>query len=140
MTSARTGGSGDAETLPDLENVGVSLADYEESVAFCYATFLLPGHAAVFRDHFQGRPLLPAIGLLYLCDWMIRRWQGENSRVTHLRRVRFTEPVRPDLRLQIELTRIDSLRLSMVARSESAEHGSGELSISATPPKAAPHS
>ncbi len=140
MTSARTGGSEKEAALPDLDSVGVSLANYEESRVLCRATFLLPCHAALFRDHFPGQPLMPAIGLLYLCDWMIRRWRGGNVRIATLRRVRFTEPVRPDVRLEIELTWRGSQRLSMLARSESGEHGSGELCILAIPRQEAENS
>lgn len=116
--------------LPDLDSMGISLASYEESVPLCRAAFALPDKAAIFRGHFPGRPLLPAIGLLYLCDWMIRRWRGADVRIVALRRVKFTKPVQADVRLQIELTQLGPQRLGMVARSESAEHGSGELRIS----------
>ena len=115
--------------LPDLDSMGISLASYEESVPLCRAAFDLPDGTPIFRDHFPGRPLLPAIGLLYLCDWTIRRWLGTDVRITALRRVKFTNLVQPEVRLLIELTRVDSQRLGLVARSGSAEHCSGELDI-----------
>jgi 3-hydroxymyristoyl/3-hydroxydecanoyl-(acyl carrier protein) dehydratase len=109
--------------------MGISLANYEESVPLCRADFDLPGAAPIFRDHFPGRPLLPAIGLLYLCDWTLRRWLGADVRIVALRRVKFTNPVQPEVRLQIELTQVDSQRLGLVARSGSVQHCSGELHI-----------
>lgn len=124
--------------LVELEKCGLALAEYRANDDSCAAVFDLPADAAVFRDHFPGRPLLPAIGLLALCDWMMRRWCGPDVRLSGLRKVKFTEPIKPPLRLQIELSRIDSSRVGMVVRSSDVEHATGEWCIGEpAPPQAA---
>jgi hypothetical protein len=119
----------DAVSLVSLESMGVSLVNFEDNPAVCQAEFVLPEHAATFRDHFPGRPLLPAIGLISLCDWMIGRWLGDAVGLASLKRVRFTLPIVPEMRLEIQLTRRGGDRLRMVARSAAGEHTSGELGL-----------
>ena len=119
--------------LTMLENLGVSLVKFEENPAVCQAELFLPEHSAAFKDHFPGRPLLPAIGLISLCEWMIRRWLGDDARLVSLKRVKFTRPVIPGLRLQIQLSRRGADRLRMVAHSSAGDHSSGELGLHLEP-------
>lgn len=115
--------------LVSLDSMGVSFVKFEDNPAVCQAEFVLPEHAAIFRDHFPGRPLLPAIGLISLCDWMLGRWLGDAVGLAFLRRVKFTLPMVPEMRLEIHLTRRDVDRLRMVSRSAAGEHASGELGL-----------
>ena len=124
-------------SLAELKNLGIVLVDYCEGAHSCSAAFDLPDHAAVFRDHFPGRPLLPAIGLLALCDWMMQRWCGPDVRLSGLRKVKFTEPIQPPTRLHIELTRLDRSRVGMVVRSRELEHSTGEWCLGEAAPSEA---
>ena len=62
------------------------MAAFEGGPANCHGELLLASDAAMFRDHFPGQPLLPAIGLIHLCEILIRHWLGDATRLQGLRR------------------------------------------------------
>jgi 3-hydroxymyristoyl/3-hydroxydecanoyl-(acyl carrier protein) dehydratase len=117
---------------PEADSMGISITGYESSPSGCHAEFDLPDHAAVFRDHFPDQPLMPAIGLLSLCEQLVKRWRGTDVQIVALRKIKFTRMITPGIELQLELTFLDSDRYAMVARSTQGEHASGELATTST--------
>lgn len=67
-----------------------------------------PAGSSWFSGHFPGEPILPGIALLSVAEEAIirdARARGEVVRIKALRRVRFTQPVRPGENLVVHLTR-----------------------------------
>jgi acyl carrier protein len=61
-----------------------------------------------FGGHFPGRPILPGIAILSMVAEMVRHAglrRERPVRISGMRRVRFRQPVRPDERLSIEISR-----------------------------------
>lgn len=60
-----------------------------------------------FSGHFPGEPILPGIAILSMVKDVLRHSaakKGHRIRVSHIRRVRFKLPVRPNQMLKILLT------------------------------------
>jgi 3-hydroxyacyl-[acyl-carrier-protein] dehydratase len=67
----------------------------------------LPADSLWFCGHFPGEPILPGIALINIAWQTIIRdaeKKGEEMRLNALRRVRFTQPVRPGENLSFVIT------------------------------------
>lgn len=74
------------------------------------ARVCVPQDSIWFTGHFPGEPILPGIALLHtVYEAILRegRDRGESVKVSSLRRIRFTGPVRPGETLLLSLTRED---------------------------------
>lgn len=70
----------------------------------------VPHESIWFAGHFPGEPILPGIALVYAaCEAILRQAEdkGESLKVSSLKRVRFTGPVRPGDTLLLSLNRED---------------------------------
>lgn len=70
----------------------------------------VPEDCIWFTGHFPGEPILPGIALIHAVYEAIERSEqerGESVRISSLRRIRFTGPVRPGDKLLLSLTRED---------------------------------
>jgi 3-hydroxymyristoyl/3-hydroxydecanoyl-(acyl carrier protein) dehydratase len=71
------------------------------------AQAFVPPNSPWFSGHFPGEPILPGIALIHLVWQAIIRDAGERReefRLHTLKRVRFTQPVRPGESLSIVIT------------------------------------
>ena len=70
----------------------------------------VPQDSIWFTGHFPGEPILPGIALIHTVYEAIERdaqVRGESVRLSSLRRIRFTGPVRPGEKLLLSLTSED---------------------------------
>jgi 3-hydroxymyristoyl/3-hydroxydecanoyl-(acyl carrier protein) dehydratase len=59
-----------------------------------------------FSGHFPGEPILPGIALVYIAEQAIIQYalaKGEQIQLHTLKRVRFTQPVRPGETLSLNI-------------------------------------
>lgn len=74
------------------------------------ARVCVPQDSIWFTGHFPGEPILPGIALVHMVYEAIERdaqGRGEAVRLSSLRRIRFTGPVRPGENLLLSLTSED---------------------------------
>jgi 3-hydroxyacyl-[acyl-carrier-protein] dehydratase len=67
----------------------------------------VPTDSLWFSGHFPGEPILPGIALIHLVEQAIVRVAGERNeeiQLAALKRVRFTQPVRPGESLSLKIT------------------------------------
>jgi 3-hydroxyacyl-[acyl-carrier-protein] dehydratase len=67
----------------------------------------VPSDSPWFSGHFPGEPILPGIALIYMVEQAIiddALAKGEQVQVHTLKRVRFTQPVRPGENLSLNIT------------------------------------
>jgi 3-hydroxyacyl-[acyl-carrier-protein] dehydratase len=70
----------------------------------------VPEDSIWFTGHFPGEPILPGIALVNTVYDAIKRDaqdRGESVKISSLRRIRFTGPVRPGEKLSLSLTSED---------------------------------
>jgi 3-hydroxymyristoyl/3-hydroxydecanoyl-(acyl carrier protein) dehydratase len=75
------------------------------------AQVFVPEDAVWFLGHFPGQPILPGIAVVHAVYEIIltdAQDHGENVRVSSLKRIRFTGPVRPGDTLLISMTGDDA--------------------------------
>ena len=68
----------------------------------------VPPASPWFSGHFPGEPILPGIALIYMVEQAIIRHterRGEQINLSALRRVRFTQPVKPGENLSLNISR-----------------------------------
>lgn len=66
----------------------------------------VPTDSLWFSGHFPGEPILPGVALIYLAEQAIiheAAERGEKIRLETLKRVRFTQPVRPGENLSLTI-------------------------------------
>jgi len=71
----------------------------------------VPPDSLWFSGHFPGEPILPGVALVYLAEQAIIRQAKENGEamsLNALRKVRFTQPVRPGAKLAVHISRDDT--------------------------------
>ena len=74
------------------------------------AKVCVPESCIWFTGHFPGEPILPGIALVHTVYEIIQRDaqdRGESVRISSLKRIRFTGPVRPGETLLLNLTSED---------------------------------
>ena len=74
------------------------------------ASGCVPEDCIWFTGHFPGEPILPGIALIHTVYEAIERSEqerGDSVRISSLKRIRFTGPVRPGDKLLLRLTRED---------------------------------
>lgn len=74
------------------------------------AQIYVPNDSVWFAGHFPGEPILPGIALVHLaCEAILKEAEnkGESVKISFLKRVRFTGPVRPGDTLLLSLSRED---------------------------------
>ena len=67
----------------------------------------VPADSPWFSGHFPGEPILPGIALVHLVEQAIEREalkKGEGFQFHSLKRVRFTQPVRPGDTLSVNIS------------------------------------
>jgi 3-hydroxymyristoyl/3-hydroxydecanoyl-(acyl carrier protein) dehydratase len=67
----------------------------------------VPAASPWFSGHFPGEPILPGIALVYMVEQAIIQdalQKGEQVQLHALKRVRFTQPVRPEDALSVSIT------------------------------------
>ena len=83
-----------------LKEVKVSNHNYIEALAD------VPADSPWFSGHFPGEPILPGIALIYMAEQAIIQdalAKGEQVQLHALKRVRFTQPVRPGETLSLNI-------------------------------------
>jgi hypothetical protein len=65
--------------------------------------FTIPAESAYFDGHFPGFPLLPAVAQFELVIRLASRYLGTGLNVSRLKRIKFSNMVRPGNRLRLEL-------------------------------------
>jgi len=71
------------------------------------ALVYVPADSSWFIGHFPGEPILPGIALIHMAEQAIIRHtekRGEQVKLLMLRRVRFTQPVRPGETLSLNIS------------------------------------
>jgi 3-hydroxyacyl-[acyl-carrier-protein] dehydratase len=66
-----------------------------------------PADSPWFSGHFPGEPILPGIALVHMVEQAIKQHalaKGDKIRLHALKRVKFTQPVRPDETLSVSIT------------------------------------
>jgi 3-hydroxymyristoyl/3-hydroxydecanoyl-(acyl carrier protein) dehydratase len=84
-----------------LKEIKVSNYNYIEALAD------VPADSPWFSGHFPGEPILPGIALVYIAQRAIIQdalAKGEQVLLHALKRVRFTQPVRPGETLSLNIT------------------------------------
>jgi 3-hydroxymyristoyl/3-hydroxydecanoyl-(acyl carrier protein) dehydratase len=84
-----------------LKEVKISNHNYIEALAD------VPVDSPWFSGHFPGEPILPGIALVYMAEQAIIQYglaKGEQVQLHTLKRVRFTQPVRPGETLSLNIT------------------------------------
>lgn len=84
-----------------LKEIKVSNHNYIEALAG------VPADSPWFSGHFPGEPILPGIALVYMAEQAIVQGalaKGEQVLLHALKRVRFTQPVRPGETLSINIS------------------------------------
>jgi 3-hydroxymyristoyl/3-hydroxydecanoyl-(acyl carrier protein) dehydratase len=84
-----------------LKEIKVSNHNYIEALADA------PADSPWFSGHFPGEPILPGIALIYMAEQAIVQdalTKGEQVQLHALKRVRFTQPVRPGETLSLNIT------------------------------------
>lgn len=84
-----------------LKEIKVSNHNYIEALAG------VPADSPWFSGHFPGEPILPGIALVYMAEQAIIQGalaKGEQVLLHALKRVRFTQPVRPGETLSINIS------------------------------------
>ncbi len=95
--------------------------------------FLLPQHSRVFKDHFPERPLLPAIGLLYLCDWSVQHWFEADVALSGAQRLKFLHPVAAGQELRIMFSTPLNGRIKFIAQAGDQLHARGTVVVHSSP-------
>jgi 3-hydroxymyristoyl/3-hydroxydecanoyl-(acyl carrier protein) dehydratase len=83
-----------------LKEIKVSNHNYIEALAE------VPADSPWFSGHFPGEPILPGIALIYMAEQAIVQdalAKGEQVQLHALKRVRFTQPVRPGETLSLNI-------------------------------------
>jgi 3-hydroxymyristoyl/3-hydroxydecanoyl-(acyl carrier protein) dehydratase len=83
-----------------LKEIKVSNHNYIEALAE------VPADSPWFSGHFPGEPILPGIALIYMAEQAIIQdalAKGEQVQLHTLKRVRFTQPVRPGETLSLNI-------------------------------------
>jgi 3-hydroxymyristoyl/3-hydroxydecanoyl-(acyl carrier protein) dehydratase len=83
-----------------LKEIKVSNHNYIEAIAD------VPVDSPWFSGHFPGEPILPGIALVYMAEQAIIQdalAKGEQVQLHTLKRVRFTQPVRPGETLSLNI-------------------------------------
>ena len=83
-----------------LKEIKVSNHNYIEALAD------VPADSPWFSGHFPGQPILPGIALVYMAEQAIIQdalAKGEQLQLHTLKRVRFTQPVRPGETLSLNI-------------------------------------
>lgn len=84
-----------------LKEIKVSNHNYIEALAD------VPADSPWFSGHFPGEPILPGIALIYMAEQAIVQYalaKGEQVQLHALKRVRFTQPVRPEETLSLNIS------------------------------------
>ena len=84
-----------------LKEIKVSNHNYIEALAG------VPADSPWFSGHFPGEPILPGIALIYMAEQAIIQdalAKGEKVQLHALKRVRFTQPVRPGETLSLSIS------------------------------------
>jgi 3-hydroxymyristoyl/3-hydroxydecanoyl-(acyl carrier protein) dehydratase len=84
-----------------LKEIKVSNHNYIEALADA------PADSPWFSGHFPGEPILPGIALIYMAEQAIVQdalAKGEQVQLHALKRVRFTQPVRPGETLLLNIS------------------------------------
>ena len=84
-----------------LKEIKVTNDNYIEALAD------VPADSPWFLGHFPGEPILPGIALVYIVEQAIIQdalKKGEQVQLNALKRVRFTQPVRPGETLSVSIT------------------------------------
>ena len=76
---------------------------FEQASATSFV-YKLPADFPAFKGHFEGHPLLPAIGQLSFCADAASRLIGKPVEIKTIKRAKFVGPVLPDMRLEIKFT------------------------------------
>lgn len=74
--------------------------DSEQIVAEIQA----PQNSPWFSGHFPGQPILPGIAQLGMVFDAIRHFGSPDMKITHIRRVRFKQMIRPNDHLRVMVT------------------------------------
>jgi uncharacterized membrane protein/acyl-coenzyme A synthetase/AMP-(fatty) acid ligase/3-hydroxymyristoyl/3-hydroxydecanoyl-(acyl carrier protein) dehydratase len=85
--------------LGDMEKI---IEKTEDSVSM---EFSIPGTSPYFDGHFPGFPILPAVAQSELVIRFARRYFGTTLSPLEIKRVKFTNFIRPDLRLLLKLSK-----------------------------------
>jgi 3-hydroxymyristoyl/3-hydroxydecanoyl-(acyl carrier protein) dehydratase len=83
-----------------LKEIKVSNHNYIEALAD------VPADSPWFSGHFPGEPILPGIALVYMTEQAIIQdalEKGEQVQLHRLKRVKFTQPVRPGETLSLKI-------------------------------------
>ncbi|MFZ1037275.1 MAG: hypothetical protein WAU61_08470 [Smithella sp.] len=84
-----------------LKEIKVTNDNYIEALAD------VPADSPWFLGHFPGEPILPGIAIVYIVGQAIIQdalKKGEQVQLKALKRVRFTQPVRPEETLLVSIT------------------------------------
>ena len=84
-----------------LKEIKVSNHNYIEALAD------VPADSPWFLGHFPGEPILPGIALIYIVEQTVIQdalAKGTQVQLHALKRVRFTQPVRPEETLSVSIT------------------------------------
>ena len=81
----------------------------EIKVTNCHIEALVdvPVDSPWFSGHFPGEPILPGIALVHMVEQAVKQYalkKGQTFRLHVLKRVRFTQPVRPGESLTVYIT------------------------------------
>jgi 3-hydroxymyristoyl/3-hydroxydecanoyl-(acyl carrier protein) dehydratase len=79
-----------------------------------------------FAGHFPGRPVLPAIGQLFLIDALLARCDASHRGIARIDQVRFQEPIGPSDTLDVAL-RLDGDAARFTLRRNGRPVGRGSL-------------
>jgi 3-hydroxyacyl-[acyl-carrier-protein] dehydratase len=68
-------------------------------------TYVLPADHPAFAGHFPGHPILPAVTQVFLAQLLVEAIEGTQVRLTGIPQGKFTAPIGPGTRIDIEVGR-----------------------------------
>ena len=95
--------------------------------------FVVPSECDFFDGHFPEYKLLPAVAQFEIVTRFSKKYFGTKRYVPAMKRVKFSSPMRPETKIQLEITKNESkgtVSFSMIdANVENKVYSSGTFSV-----------
>ena len=70
----------------------------------CVLEFVIPLESDFFNGHFPEYKLLPAVAQIDLTTRFAKKYFDTPRYITHIKRAKFSNPIRPDTTIRLEMT------------------------------------
>ena len=66
--------------------------------------FVIPLESDFYNGHFPEYKLLPAVAQIDLTNRFAKKYFGTPRYITHIKRAKFSNPIRPDTKIRLDMT------------------------------------